>query len=116
MLILRNGRVAELVHNTEVFNTLPDDCKVIDHTEKLIIPGFIDAHIHFVQVDVIASFGKRLLEWLEKYTFPAERQFEDPAHAALISEFFLDELLCNGTTTALVLGSVHKQSANGRER
>ncbi|WP_156498753.1 guanine deaminase, partial [Oleiphilus sp. HI0079] len=84
--------------------------EIVDYTGKLIIPGMIDTHIHFPQVEVIASYGEQLLDWLNNYTFPAERQFEDKEYASNIANFFLDELLKCGTTTALVFGTVHKQS------
>jgi guanine deaminase len=76
----------------------------------IITPGFIDLHIHLPQVDCIAAHGGQLLEWLENHVFPAEAAFADPAHAAHAAAFFVDELLRNGTTTALVFGSSHKTS------
>jgi guanine deaminase len=79
---------------------------------KIIMPGFIDTHIHYPQVDVIASYGKQLLDWLNNYTFPTEIQFEDPDFAKETANFFLDELVKNGTTTALVFGTKHKQSVD----
>lgn len=84
----------------------------IDHRGKLIVPGFIDTHIHYPQTEMIASYGKQLLEWLENYTFPTEKQFEDKAHAKAVSQFFINELLKNGTTSALVFGTVHPQSVD----
>lgn len=83
---------------------------VLDYRGKLIVPGFVDTHIHYPQVDVIASYGARLLDWLETYTFPAEAAFNDPEHATETAHFFLDELLRNGTTTALVFGTSHTES------
>ena len=84
----------------------------VDHwPDCLILPGLIDAHIHFPQTQVIASFGAQLLDWLQNYTFVEEQRFADPAHSARIAVFFLDELARNGTTTAVVYGSVHPQSA-----
>ncbi len=83
---------------------------VDDLTGRLITPGFIDTHIHFPQVDIIAAHGAQLLDWLEQHTFPAEAAFADPVHAAEAAEFFIKELLRNGTTTALVFGSVHRGS------
>ncbi|HUG61880.1 MAG TPA: guanine deaminase, partial [Methylomirabilota bacterium] len=80
---------------------------VDDHGGKLILPGLIDTHIHFPQTQVIASYGAQLLEWLAKYTFPAEMKYADPAHAEADARFFLDELARNGTTSAVVYGSVH---------
>jgi guanine deaminase len=109
VLIVENGVVAQVV---EYAALRPDAAVTDDYRGKLILPGFVDAHIHYAQVDVIASFGTQLLDWLERYTFPAERKFSDPNHAAAISEFFLQELLRNGTTTAAVFPTVHKESVD----
>ena len=70
-----------------------------------------DAHIHYCQTQVIASYGAQLLEWLRKYTFVEEQRFADPAHAARVARFFMAELLRNGTTTAVVYCTVHPESA-----
>ena len=86
--------------------------EIADYRGHIITPGFIDTHLHFPQTDMIASPAPGLLPWLETYTFPTERRFGDPAHARATAEFFLDELLRNGTTTALVYCSVHKASAD----
>ena len=86
--------------------------EVIDYRGKLIMPGFIDTHLHFPQTDMIASPSPGLLPWLETYTFPTERQFADPAHGREVAEFFLDELLRCGTTTAMVYCTVHKESVD----
>ena len=80
--------------------------------DKLIVPGFIDSHIHYPQTDMIASPAPGLLPWLNTYTFPTERGFENPAIARETASFFVDELLACGTTTALVYCTVHKQSAD----
>lgn len=80
--------------------------------DKLIVPGFVDTHVHYPQTGMIASYGSQLLDWLERYTFPEETRFSDPAMAADTSRFFLDELLKNGTTTALVFGTVHPVSVD----
>jgi guanine deaminase len=91
---------------------LPPGTPVHDYRGKLIMPGFIDTHLHFPQTDMIASPAPGLLPWLETYTFPTERQFGDPAHAREVAEFFLDELLRCGTTTAMVYCTVHKESVD----
>jgi guanine deaminase len=78
----------------------------------ILVPGFIDAHIHYPQTEKIASHGDQLLEWLRHHIFPAEAAFADPAHAAAIAAFFLDELLRNGTTSALVFATVHTASVD----
>ncbi len=85
---------------------------VVAHKNTLLSPGFVDAHIHFPQVDAIACGGGDLLEWLNRHTFPAEAAFADADYAAEMAEFFLAELLANGTTTALVFASSHKCSAD----
>jgi guanine deaminase len=78
----------------------------------LIVPGFVDAHVHYPQTERIASHGEQLLQWLERHIFPAEQAFAEPAHAAAIAAFFLDELLRNGTTSALVFATVHSCSVD----
>jgi guanine deaminase len=79
---------------------------------QLILPGFIDTHVHAPQLDVIASYGTELLDWLERYTFPAETAWADPEVARCGSELFLTQLLAHGTTSALVFPTVHKTSAD----
>ena len=83
---------------------------VEDLRGRLLIPGFIDAHVHSAQTDVIASHGDNLLDWLDRHTFPAEARFSDAEVAREASEYFLDELLRHGTTTAAVFPSVHPES------
>jgi len=82
-----------------------------DHAGKLILPGFIDTHVHCPQLDVIGSYGTELLDWLNTYTFPAECRYADPAVARAGAAHFLDALLAHGTTTAVVFPTVHKVSA-----
>ncbi|HEY1722276.1 MAG TPA: guanine deaminase [Magnetospirillaceae bacterium] len=111
-LIVEDGKVARVTDHMALQPADMAAAAIDDYTGKVIMPGFVDAHIHYAQVDVIASYGTQLLDWLERYTFPAERKFADPAHAAAIAEFFLDELLRNGTTTAAVFPTVHKASVD----
>ncbi|MBD2259717.1 guanine deaminase [Pseudanabaena sp. FACHB-2040] len=85
---------------------------VEDYSGKLITPGFIDLHIHFPQTEMIAAYGEQLLEWLDTYTFPTESKFKDRAYAQQVASLFLDELLRNGTTTAVVLAAVYPESAD----
>ncbi|MFY7863305.1 guanine deaminase [Roseateles sp.] len=82
----------------------------IDHQGSLILPGFIDTHVHCPQLDVIASYGAELLDWLNTYTFPAECRYADPAVAQAGAARFLDALLAHGTTAAVVFPTVHKVS------
>jgi guanine deaminase len=82
-----------------------------DHRGRLLLPGFVDTHVHCPQIEVIASYGTALLDWLETYTFPAERAWGDPGTAAAGAAHFLDALLAHGTTAAVVFPTVHKVSA-----
>lgn len=110
LLVVAGGHVAAAGPAADILPTLPADTPVADYRGKLILPGFVDTHVHYVQTDIIASHGEQLLAWLEKYTFPVERRFADPAHAAEVAAFFTGELLRNGTTTATVFATVHPQS------
>jgi len=112
LLLIEDGKVAQIGDAASLLPTLPAGVKVTEHRDALIVPGFVDTHIHYPQVDVIASYGTQLLEWLETYTFPAEACFADPEHARAQARFFLAELLRNGTTTALVFATVHPQSVD----
>jgi guanine deaminase len=85
---------------------------IIDHSGKLILPGLIDPHIHFPQMQVIGSYAANLLEWLNSYTFVEEQRFADKAHADRIAGRFFDELIRHGTTTAAAYCSVHPQSVD----
>ncbi len=84
----------------------------MDHAGRLILPGFIDTHVHSPQLDVIGSWGAQLLDWLENYTFPAELRQADASQAAQTATLFLDALLAHGTTSAVVFPTVHKTSVD----
>ncbi len=111
LLVLAKGRVVKAGEASALLASLPAAARVVDHRPHLLVPGFIDPHIHFPQTQVIASYGAQLLDWLNTYTFVEEQKFADPAHAARSAAYFFDELLSAGTTTAVTFCSVHKQSA-----
>ncbi|WEZ82869.1 guanine deaminase [Rhizobium sp. 32-5/1] len=90
----------------------PEGVTEIDHRPHLILPGFIDTHLHFPQMQVIGSYAANLLEWLNTYTFPEECRFVETAHAKRIATHFFDEMIRHGTTTAVAYCSVHKTSAD----
>ena len=107
VVIMRDGRL-ETVMAADAYRRQggdPDACE--DLRDSLIVPGLIDLHIHCPQMDVIASYGSQLLDWLERYAYPAELAFADPEHARSQCGRFLDRLAAHGTTSALVLGTVH---------
>jgi guanine deaminase len=82
-----------------------------EHGGRLVMPGFIDTHVHSAQLDVIASYGTELLDWLTTHTFPAEARHADAGHAEAAAALFLDALLAHGTTAAVVFPTVHRVSA-----
>ena len=110
LLVINNGLVEAVGNAQELLATLAADIKVTQYDNGLIMPGFIDTHVHYPQAEMIASYGAQLLEWLENYTFPEEKRFADIEHGKRVAEFFLTQLLDAGTTTALVFGTVHKES------
>ncbi len=112
LIIVKSGLVEAVGHAEKLLPRLPADASVTHYPNSLIVPGFIDCHLHYPQTEIIASYGEQLLEWLENYTFPTEREFGDPDKASDVAEFFFDELMRNGTTSALVFGTVHKQSVD----
>ena len=110
ILVIEDGRIAEAGPAAVIADRL-GGTPVTDLGDKLIIPGLVDCHVHFPQLDIIASYGEQLLDWLERYAYPAEMRFADTDHAREAAEFFVDELLRNGTTTAAVFATVHAHSA-----
>ncbi|MBP3364408.1 MAG: guanine deaminase, partial [Pseudomonas sp.] len=112
LLVVDNGQIKAVGPASELLGTLAADVAVTEYKDALITPGFIDTHIHFPQTGMIGAYGEQLLDWLNTYTFPCENQFADKAHADEVADVFLKELLRNGTTTALVFGSVHPQSVD----
>jgi len=112
LLIIKNGLVEQIGDAALLLPSLDKNIDVIHYQNALIMPGFIDTHVHYPQTEMIASYGKQLLEWLESYTFPFERKFSDFEHGKSVAEFFLTQLLEAGTTTALVFGTVHKESVD----
>ena len=110
ILLLKSGLIEEVGPAHTLLDKLPQGCELIEYPNQLIIPGMIDTHVHYPQTDMIAAYGEQLLQWLETYTFPTEKQFTDIEHATDVAAFFLDELLRNATTTALVFATVHPES------
>ena len=111
LLVIENGKIKDF----GTYEQLQEKYAGIDaiaYPDKLIMPGFIDTHIHYPQTAMMAAYGEQLLEWLSKYTFPTEAKFKDKNYAAAIATVFLDELLKNGTTTALVFAAVFPESVD----
>lgn len=112
VLLVEDGRIVEAGTASTLLDSLSADTHVEDLSGKLIVPGFVDCHVHYPQLDIIASYGEQLLDWLNRYAFPGEMRFADEQYARDVAKIFVDELVNNGTTTALVFATVHTHSAD----
>ena len=110
--VLIDGPVIAQVGNADKILADHPDATLHDHRGRLICPGFVDAHVHFPQTAMIASWGKRLIDWLNTYTFPEEMRFGDPEYAAQIAGRYLDLTLAHGTTTVCSFATIHPQSVD----
>lgn len=110
-LLIRDGNILAAGSYADVARQAGEDVRKVDHRPHLLLPGFIDAHVHFPQMQVIASYGAELLDWLNTYTFPEETKFSNTQHGRRIARLFLDETVRHGTTTVAAYCSVHKESA-----
>jgi len=108
---IAGGKIVEVGPAAAVLRNHPG-AHVDSYPGHLIMAGFVDCHAHYPQIGIIASYGEQLLEWLQKYTFPAEAKFQDPAHAQRAADLYLDECLRHGITTASVYCTVHPQSVD----
>ncbi len=111
-VFVRDGKIVDIGFYNDIRKLADAGIKIADHRPNLILPGFIDTHLHFPQTQAIASYGAQLLEWLNTYIFVEEQKFARAAHAAEVGDRFMDELLSNGTTTAVAYCSVHPESVD----
>lgn len=109
-VLMRDGLIVATGDHDEV-SILAGDAILIDHRPFLLMAGFIDMHIHFPQVQIVASWGSQLLDWLNGYTFPAEAEYANAQHARAMAGQFCNLLADHGTTTAVAFCSVHASSA-----
>lgn len=106
------GRRIAAVGEAAALRARYPQARVHDHGQKLISAGFVDAHVHYPQTAIIASWGKRLIDWLNSYTFPEEMRFADPAYATVIANRYLDLVLARGTTTVCTYTTIHPASVD----
>ena len=114
-LLIQDGKIVQAGFAEEIKKSYASllaqpNCQLKDFTNQLIIPGLIDTHIHFPQTEMVGAYGEQLLTWLDKYAFPTEHKFADINYAKQVADIFINELLSNGTTTAMVFGTVHPES------
>ena len=112
LLLIKNGKIDWFGPWEDGRHLVPEGVTVSDYSGKLIVPGFIDGHIHYPQTEMIGAYGEQLLEWLNNYTFPTERRYGNIDYAKDKAKFFVNQLLRNGTTTALTFCSVHPESVD----
>jgi guanine deaminase len=112
ILLMEEGRIAAFGPAEALLRRLPPGVPMETFPSGMMMPGFIDSHVHFAQLGITGACGHGLLEWLEHFTFPEERKFSDPAYAQRVARLFLDELARQGTTTAAVYGTVHAASVD----
>lgn len=109
VIIVEEQRILAAGPATELLPGL--DARIENLSGCIIVPGFIDCHVHFPQLDIIASFGEQLMHWLERYAYPGEMRLADTEYAQELATLFVDQLIANGTTSALVFATVHGHSA-----
>ncbi|GLK75247.1 guanine deaminase [Methylopila jiangsuensis] len=112
LIVIEDGTITVFGDYAATKDRLPAGVEPQRFENALITPGFIDAHVHYPQTQMIGAFGADLLGWLERYTFPTELMFADRAHAETVAALFLRALFAAGTTTAAVYGTVHAHSVD----
>lgn len=112
LLVVHNGKVVTTGDATDLLPQLPVGTQVTTWDNRLLVPGFIDTHVHMPQLGVMASYGTQLLDWLETYTFPHEARFSDGDWARTEAQRFTDLLLAHGTTSGLVFCTSHPTSVD----
>ena len=111
-IVVEGSRIVEVEAWSDLQTERTADVTVVDHRPSLIVPGFVDVHAHYPQSNVIAAYGTQLLDWLTRFTFPEESKFSDEVYATEAAEFFLSELIRNGTTASMVFCTIHPESVN----
>jgi guanine deaminase len=113
IIAIAGGKITHFGPAAAIKPVLPPGTLIEEYgSDSLILPGFIDCHVHYPQTQIIGAYGEQLLDWLNKYTFVAEQQFADVDHARAVAEIFLDECLRNGTTTVATFCTVQAHSVD----
>ncbi|MBL4907966.1 MAG: guanine deaminase [Sneathiella sp.] len=112
LVVMEDGKITDVGPAIDLLGKLDPSVEVTHYPDALIMPGFIDCHVHYPQTEIIGAFGKQLIDWLNKYTFVAEQKFKDYSHAEMTANLFLREALASGTTTASVFCTVDPVSVD----
>lgn len=112
VVVVEDGKVAFFGPAATGLSQLEEVDEVHHYRDSLIMPGFIDCHVHYPQTEIIGAYGTQLIEWLNKYTFVTEQKFADKNYAEQTAEIFIRELLAAGTTTASVFCTVAPESVD----
>jgi guanine deaminase len=112
LVVMENGKITAVGPASETLSAVPDGVEVTTYDNALILPGFIDCHVHYPQTEIIGAYGKQLIDWLNKYTFVAEQNFKNKDHAREVAKVFLREGLRCGTTTSTVFCTVDPVSVD----
>jgi guanine deaminase len=112
LLVMEDGVIVAHDQADRLLPALGPDTPVTHYPDALILPGFIDTHVHYAQIEMVAAFGEQLIDWLHRYTYVTEQRFSDPSYASEVAARFLDEQLRNGVTTASVFCTVFPKSVD----
>lgn len=112
LIFLQDGKVTDFGSYESLKDKIPAGAEIKVYKDSLIIPGFVDTHVHYPQTQIIGAYGKQLIDWLNNYTFIAEQQFADYSHAEKVAKVFVQESLRAGTTTSAVFCTVHPHSVD----
>lgn len=112
MVVMESGKIVAVGPAGAMDPALLEDVRIDDCSGLLILPGFIDCHVHYPQLEIMGAYGKQLMDWLEKYTFVAEQKYSDAEYARDAARAFLRECLRAGTTTSAVFCTVHPESVD----
>lgn len=112
LIVIENDKIKSFGAFDQMKATIGSEVEIKTYTDSLVIPGFIDSHVHYPQTQIIGAFGKQLIDWLNNYTFIAEQQFSDFDYSKAVAQFFLNESLKAGTTTMMTYCTVHPESVD----
>ena len=112
VIVMEDGKISAVGQAKDILATLDDSIQVTEYKDSIILPGFIDSHVHYPQTEMIAAYGEQLIDWLNNYTFIAEQGFAKKEHAQEVAEVFLKEQFRNGVTASTVYCTVFPQSVD----